>query len=258
MKPFPCYAPLLAAVLTSFFLAELRGDDFSDQLDRLNKTSLETLSPPHMRAAYQQLIEQHPDHPQRAVAMFRLAHLYQIADPGKGETPDNEQCLSWLRESRQAAEPGSEIWLEATFHLAGHLPLSEIEARKSLQKEVLAKTSDPVATSRAYYNLQVLAVREKDYPEAERICHMLQAWMPDEAKQPKTMREKGKFFQGIQASASSLMIAYSEMFDLPTATRRAKIEAFFQQYQERQYMQRARDDALEHLDQLIYVPTPIL
>ncbi|PQO47628.1 hypothetical protein [Blastopirellula marina] len=256
MSRFPCYATVGSLVLIGVLLTDVRGDDFTKQLNRLDRTPFETLSPQQKRAEYLQLIEQNPDHPDRAIAMFRLAHLYRITNPAIGQTPDSEQCVIWLQKSRQAAKPGSDVWLNATFHLAGHLPMDAIEERKSLQNEILRETSDPIMSARAYYNLQVLAVREKNYQEAERICHMLQDWMPDKEKQPEAMLDKGKFFQEIQSSATYMLIVYSEMSDVPTETRRAKIEAFFEKYHGRQYMYGARDRAIAHLDLIIKLTTP--
>lgn len=226
----------------------VQADEFADKLEQLESQVVAQVGRDVLLNAYQELLDKYPQHPGRAKAMLQVANLWQIDVPNKKVAHDREKELAWLKRSRSETKVGDALWLETGFRIAGCLEWSKPGEAKKVLSGILDHANNFITSAKAYYELQTMACREKDYAEAERICRMLQEWMSDQTRQPEAMFQKGQFFEVIQASASSMMIAWAEM-DAPTEVRRKKIDGLLVVFP-RQYMERAHERAIEHLKRL--------
>ena len=241
------------AISVLFSVALLAGcskaDEFSDQLTYLKKQAVAETGRDAKIAGYKELLADHPEHPQRAVAMLAIANLWQIHDPANGIKRDSDQELKWLRTAASASEVASEIWFDVNFRIVGHMYLKDSKETRKILNNLIANSPNSIVDAHCQYELQRLAHHEKDYEEAERICLMLQEWMVDKDKQPKETYDKGLFYEWCQASAYSMMISWAEM-RAPKVDRQAKIDGLLDKYAGRMYMDRYHRDAMDHLANL--------
>lgn len=244
-----CVALLLVLLVNGVLMGRCEADDFSSELGAIEAQSLVEVGRDSIVQAYEELVNKYPEHPGRARAMMKIANLWGLNLAKAKIVPDQEKVGEWLLKVRAETEPGDELWSAASLRIAGNMRYSDPAAAKELLLEVFDHTRDPVTEVESYYQLQCIARHEKDYDEAERICLTLQEWMVDENKQPESMLEKGKFFQVIQGSATSMMIAWSEML-APTHVRKAKIDGLYESYRGRRYMEQAHQEAIEHLNRM--------
>jgi hypothetical protein len=105
------------AIMTVLLSAASGGvglaDEFTEAMDRLSKQNVSEVGRDAMVSAYERLLRDYPDHPDRAKAMLELQGLWQQSDPRLGIKADEEKQNDWVRRAFAAAPDGSEIWFEA-------------------------------------------------------------------------------------------------------------------------------------------------
>jgi hypothetical protein len=101
------------AIVTVLFSAVSGGaglaDPFTEAMDRLSKQNVSAFGRDAMVSAYERLLRDYPDHPDRAKAMLELQGHWQQSDPRLGIKPDEEKQHEWVRRAFAAAPEGSEI-----------------------------------------------------------------------------------------------------------------------------------------------------
>ena len=109
----------LTAIMTFLLSAASGGagfaDAFTEAMDRLSKQNVTPVGRDAMVSAYERLLRDFPDHPDRAKAMLQLQGLWQQSDPQRGIKPDEEKQNDWVRRAFAAAPDRSEIWLRRDF-----------------------------------------------------------------------------------------------------------------------------------------------
>lgn len=200
------------------------ADPFTEAMDRLSKQNVSAIGRDAMVSAYERLLRDYPDHPDRAKAMLELQGLWQQSDPRLGIKPDEEKQHEWVRRAFAAAPDGSEIWFEAGFRHASALTWKDPKKAKMLLKRLYVRAPDAVNQTKALCHLQRVARRERDLAEAERICLILQHWTRDKKELPAEMLRMGQVFEWIQASASEMMTQYAELRE-PKARRIERINS---------------------------------
>ena len=104
----------------AFFLAMssgsvVRADAFDEAMAYLSKQDVRQVGREAMISAYEDLLRNHPDHPDRARAMLELQGLWQISDPTLGIKADEEKQNYWVRRAHEAAQLGVKSGLSPGF-----------------------------------------------------------------------------------------------------------------------------------------------
>jgi hypothetical protein len=207
--------------VATFLLSAASGgvglaDAFTDSMEHLSKQNQQEVGRDAMVSAYERLLRDHPDHPDRAKAMLQLQGLWQTGHPRLGIEPDeaNEAKQNyWVRRAYEAAPFGSETWFVAGFGHASVLTRKDPKEAKKLLRRLYEQAPDAVYQTKALYHLQYVAWRQRDLAEAERICLILQHWTRDKKGLPKEMLRTGDVFQWIQESAKIMMLQYKDLHE---------------------------------------------
>jgi beta-lactamase regulating signal transducer with metallopeptidase domain len=206
------------------------ADEFAKKLQSIEKQELADVGREGKIAAYETLLRDYPDHPNRAKAMMAIAALWQITDPSLQIKPDEEKGIAWLRRAREAAARGSEDWIEAQSWLAARIRPSDVSEARRLLEEILDTKPGPIAETQTLYELQGVACEEGKLDEAEKICTRLQEWPNDPARMPEKMFDKGQVYRNIQTSASIMMNTWNSSMQPPPGGRVKKIADFVKKY----------------------------
>jgi hypothetical protein len=220
--------------MATFFLSAASGgvglaDAFTDAMEGLSQQNEQEVGRDAMVAAYERLLRDYPEHPDRAKAMLQLQSLWQRSNPRLGIKPDEEKQNDWVRRAYEAAPSGSETWFEAGFRHASVLTRKDPEEAKKLLQRLYEQAPDAVYQTKALWHLQGVARSQRDLAEAERICLILQHWTRDKKGLPKEMLRKEDVFAWIQESASDMMMQYAELPE-PKAKRIARINDFVEHH----------------------------
>jgi hypothetical protein len=202
--------------IATFLLSAASGgvglaDAFTESMGHLSKQNVLEVGRDAMVSAYERLLRDYPNHPDRAKAMLELRSLWQVFDPQRGDEPDEEKQNDWVRRAYDAAPFGSETWFVAGFGHASVLTRKDPKEAKKLLQLLYEQAPDAVYQTKALWHLQGVARRQGDLAEAERICLILQHWTRDKKGLPKEMLRKGDAFAWIQESARDMMMQYAEL-----------------------------------------------
>lgn len=244
-------AVFVLAMLTSSLLLvpSSFADSFLDELNYLKEQNPQIVGRDSQIVLYEQLLKDHPNHPDRATAMLLIADLWQMSDPTNGVERDVEKELDWVRRARTASEIGSPTWFDAGFRLEGEIFRKSPAEAEQILNEISDHSTGAIVDTKILYKRQEMALYAKDYSKAEDFCRKLVGWNTDSPDMPAEILGKGEVFEWMQNGASTMMIAWAEM-DAPTSVRRKKIESLYEDFQGKAYMEQYRDAALEHLEKL--------
>src|SRR5262249_29570817 len=153
----------LMAIMTVLLSAASGGvglaDAFTEAMDRLSKQNVSEMGRDAMVSAYERLLRDFPDHPDRTKAMLQLQGLWQQSDPQRGIKADEEKQNDWVRRAYEAAPFGSEVWFEAGFRHASVLTWKDPKGAKKLLQRLYERAPDAVYRTKALCHLQRVAWR---------------------------------------------------------------------------------------------------
>jgi len=239
----------IGAVIILSFASESNADSFTDDLQLLQKQNVQKVGRDALVKGYEQLLKDHPTHPDRAKAMLALASLWQFTDPGLGIKADSKEEIRWLREACKNAAEGSDDWFKSRFWLEGEICIQHPDEANRILDDLMQHAPDDVVKVRSLFNKQVVAVDQKHLREAEAIFLRLQDWDIHSNDMPKEMFKKGKVFQQIQSSARLMMMTTAGL-NIPKAERKAKIEELVDKCRHTKHAQMSAEAALQYMEEL--------
>ncbi len=252
------YRVLIGFGLFLLSSARLSADSFTDEMTTLQKEDVSKVGRDSLVKGYEQIIRDHSSHPERAKPMMELASLWQMEIPSTGITRNSDQEIHWLREACANAIDGSPDWFEARFRLVGATYLGRPEEPRRILQEIIdrapasGRNSATILIVRSLYNLQMIAENQKEYGEAERICRQLQNWDIQSKDMPEDISEKGDVYKWIQDSASSMVMCWASMMDVPKQVRKSKIEEFRNNCRVGcPHLENSATNAIQYLDKLL-------
>lgn len=224
---------LVAVFLVAAIAKPSYCDPFADELLRIQKLDGSRIGRLPILQAYQSLLDDYPEHPDRTKAMMGLASLWQWSDPLKGITPSLDQQIYWFGEAASSASPGTEDWFRAKYHLAGHLRHIDpyhTDLAKQICEEMELAAPDDVWRARAKLELVGIAGESGDLAEAEVLCRELLNWDINGRSMPQKTYDKGKVFECIQSAPHSYLYRVAEDRSATFAEREARIRAFTNEF----------------------------
>lgn len=142
---------------------------FAARLDALRQTTPLDSGHANVVAEYKTLLQDFPEHSQRAEALFDLAHLWELTIPGQKIVPDQAKVVRLLREAHAAADPDSSVWMTSALHLHSRIFREHPEKAQQLVDALLRSDPSPADRMRILNARQRVAVFQNDDPEVEHI-----------------------------------------------------------------------------------------
>ncbi len=218
-----------------------RYNEFTARVFLLQRLGVLLVGRDQLVALYEDLLKRFPTHPDRALAMYELAGLWQQGIPDSTEAPDSLKESSWLREACAAAREGTPTWYESRFRLQASLHHASPEESLQILDEIQAHNPGPVEDVRAWNERVTIALSADNEELAEDICRRLHDRMGQQENQPEDKRELGDYYSYIQSSAYSLLSYWFHQQQFRGVDRQAKIEALVNDYPFR-HMQRYHEE----------------
>lgn len=131
---------ILVTCIASSLAPIVHADDYSRELKHLEEQSVIVVGRDTLLNAYIELLNNHPQHPDRAVTMFRIAGLWQIHAPEKNIARNPQEELKWLHRARNELQSGEELWFEIGFRIHSR---KEKRGQDSLLSTEQHRTSPP-------------------------------------------------------------------------------------------------------------------
>ena len=243
---------VLASLMFSVLhVGVLLADSFTQDLEYLASQSETIVGRDAKVEAYTQLLEDYPDHPERARAMLEIASLWQTSNPDLKVSPDPKMEIEWLRRASLSATSGSELWIECRFRLANRICFDNPDESKRMFSEILTEALKPIDELRANHGLQLVARLKGEFDEAERLCIVIQEWRSvNESRMPPDALSQGNIFEVMEQSALDMMMTWAEMSNLGKADRIQRIDSFASKYEGRRDIVASRERALSFLKSL--------
>lgn len=196
---------------------------FAERLAELHTMVAVQVGRDNLVEKYEALIRKFPDHPDRGIAMFRLAHIWENTIPEQNAKPQPELTIKWLRRAYYAAKPGSEVWIDTGLHLNNRIYRDSPDEAKFILNAILASKPDVVNELKVWNARQSLAIHRNDWSEAERIGRMMLNWCGSD-KCPKTGLVRSRFFGEVRSGARTLISHWN------ADGHTEKIEALLEEY----------------------------
>ncbi|MEM7475390.1 MAG: M56 family metallopeptidase [Planctomycetota bacterium] len=196
---------------------------FTERLEKLESQSGVQVGRDKLAKKYEVLLSGFPNHPDRARAMFLLAHLWESEIPAQNAKSHPELTIKWLRRAYHAAKPGSAVWVESGLHLNNRIYRESPDEAKSILNAILAAKTNVVDELQVWNARQAAAINRNDWNEAERIARMMLDWCRTD-KCPKEGFIRSRFFREVQSGASVMLTRWHELDQVE------KIDALLEDY----------------------------
>lgn len=229
-------------------LAVPTGVDIAVKLDYLSRQNPSRVGRAPLVGAYEECIHRHPGDPRVAQAMMSIGHLYGTLEiPELDIHPDTEKAMEWFRMAARTATVGSSTWVDAQLTVARCQALTSPEEARNRLRSILDRES--LLLARVEYELQAIAIRERNLDQAERHCRRLLSWYRDPSRIPKEDLIKHEVDCLMISSGAFMVHQIGSAHETPVAQRRARILQLMKDFAGQQSLYRDGSEALAALEQ---------
>jgi hypothetical protein len=218
--------------------------DIAVKLDYLSRQNPARVGRTPLVAAYKECIRRHPGDPRVAEAMMSIGHLY-----GGLEIPELgiQKAMEWFRMAARTATEHSPTWVDAQMTVARcQARTSPEEARNRLRR---ISDRGSLLLAQVEYELQVIAIEERNLDQAEHHCRRLLSWYSDPSRIPKEDLIKHEVDCLMMSSGSFMVHQIGSAHDIPVAQRRTRIVQLMSEFAGLQALYHAGSKVLAALDQ---------